>query len=608
MNPPRRDDEIRRLTTRALTRLERARVEERRRGDAPPQPGDLFLLRETADFDVQWAVTERHGESLFVVPADTHPLVGSTDVAVPASGPCGALTLRCGFGAWLPAAAFDPGLRTGVLAPPDLARARRKRSEVERGAVLGTADEREADAEPEYLGWAEDVLVRAQAALAGLERIYASGVDGASGEYPSAPSTVAEVIALACGEEIDPGLLRLLAHVHHVAARPHLDSPAAVALRDPRQAGWGVVFGAGVTPGVREALAPLIEHRRRQIGERFRRLELHPDEDPVKWLARHGVAAGEVRPAQVPYYLLLVGSPVEIPFRIQGFLGAQYAAGRLSFDEPDEYRRYAESVVAAEARPCGRVAVFFGPRHSGDALTRSTSEHLVGPLAAEAEQRGFATIRLVGEAATRARLAATLHGAEPPALVFCAGHGLTWDPGHPARRSRQGDVLCQDWPGPGAAAADHAFGVAEVTDAARVHGTLAFLPTSYSAGTATPGASEPFVASLPRRLLAHPQGAALAVIGLVDRGWNSAIVEEMARPYRAALGALLAGEPVGHAVRRIAERAAALAVELRALLDKRGLGLRTNDRDVAAAWIEGRQAGSVVVLGDPAARLRVKDH
>jgi hypothetical protein len=61
---------------------------------------------------------------------------------------------------------------------------------------------------------------------------------------------------------------------------------------------------------------------------------------------------GPVDPDIMPYYLLLVGNPEEIPFRVHAHLIVQHAVGRLSFDEVCGYRRYAESMVAAvTARP-----------------------------------------------------------------------------------------------------------------------------------------------------------------------------------------------------------------------------------------------------------------
>lgn len=148
--------------------------------EKPPEPGDVFVLDRTSDFDVEWAIIARDladEQRLFIVPADGCSLVGSTDVEISEVAPFGPLVLRCRFGRWLDARHFDPGFRVGFLDPDDVARARHKCTEVEEAggtAAGGTAAgataasvPHEIDDDPEYLDWVEDVLLPAQLALAG---------------------------------------------------------------------------------------------------------------------------------------------------------------------------------------------------------------------------------------------------------------------------------------------------------------------------------------------------------------------------------------------------------------------------------------------------------
>ena len=57
----------------------------------------------------------------------------------------------------------------------------------------------------------------------------------------------------------------------------------------------------------------------------------------------------------------------------------------------------------------------------------------------------------------------------------------------------------------------------------------------------------PFVAALPQRLLTHPGGGALAVIGHVERAWGYSIrpvgLGNRLLPFRNLLGRVLRGEP-----------------------------------------------------------------
>ncbi len=138
---------------------------QRRRGE-PPRPGDLFVLPQTRDWPLEWAVLEQDpdgAERFLVVPADTEPLLGSRDLAVPADAASGPLSLRCRFGAWLGAEDFHPGRRTGLLPPEILARARHRRSA---RSVDSTSREQEAESDPEYGRWVGEVLVRAAGVLA----------------------------------------------------------------------------------------------------------------------------------------------------------------------------------------------------------------------------------------------------------------------------------------------------------------------------------------------------------------------------------------------------------------------------------------------------------
>src|SRR5262249_35142155 len=122
-------------------------------------------------------------------------------------------------------------------------------------------------------------------------------------------------------------------------------------------------------------------------------------------------------------------------------------------------------------------------------------------------------------------------------------------------------------------------------------------------------AEQPFVAALPNGLLSHPQGGALAVVGHVERAWGYSIVDASGQPqiqpFENALGGILLGWPVGHAVRSFRERYAILSTQLNGLLQKVRWGVEGMDDQLAETWVESNDAGNYAVLGDPAARLRV---
>ncbi len=67
------------------------------------------------------------------------------------------------------------------------------------------------------------------------------------------------------------------------------------------------------------------------------------------WLQDNSVGnPGDVEPWVVPRYLLVVGCPQRIPYAFIRGLPTDYAVGVLSFDRPEEYAAYAESLVQHE--------------------------------------------------------------------------------------------------------------------------------------------------------------------------------------------------------------------------------------------------------------------
>lgn len=458
--------------------------------------------------------------------------------------------------------------------------------------------------------------------------LYPNGINGATGQYLLEPLTPSALASIARRERQDGGQATWLARVADWLQKPHLGLPLGVDPTDPAQAGWGLIVHEGEPQANRDALAPLVEHRGGRV------LEYKAGEKRRDWLARHGVGQGSVVPSKVPYYLLLLGSPAAIPYEFQYLLDVEYAVGRLELESADTYRRYAESVIAydgATTASNARTAVFFGTRHSFDQATMLSADHLVSALAgvkpgttSVAEPYDFATRPLIGEPATKESLSQLLaSGGRPPAFCFTATHGLGWPTEHPKQLDEQGALVCQEWKKFGQLDADQYFSAADVPDDARVFGMVTFHFACYGAGTPehdnfshVPGepppaiAAQPFVAKLPKRLLGHPNGSALATIGHVERAWGSSIVTGGAGPqllpFANTIGAVLDGLPVGYATKDFNERYAVLSVDLSSLLEEIGNGAQVPDQELAQAWIERNDAQNYVILGDPAVRLRAE--
>jgi hypothetical protein len=462
--------------------------------------------------------------------------------------------------------------------------------------------------------------------------IILNGIDGTTGEYLVAPITPAEAAGIASGLPTEEATAKWLKVKASAAKKDLLDLPMDVNPTQVSRAGWAIVLPAGAPPELKAAVQPLIDHRKKGVApDRCKVLEYRPGETMRKWLARHGVAPGSVIPTKVPYYVTLVGDPTQIPFDFQYLLNVEYAVGRLAFDGVEQYRRYAEGVAAYETATGVKNAkhvTYWGPRHAADRSTQMSADALVTPLmdgtpedAPITTEKGFRSTCFRAADATKAKLLETLHASAPPAVLFTASHGMGWPKDDARQRPAQGALLAQDWAGFGQVSPAHYLTAAEVEAGANVSGLVAFLFACYGAGTPRTDAfltdrgrgpvevaAAPFVAALPQRLLSHPSGPALAVVGHVERAWGYSIKPPGAGaqigPFRQFLARVLSGEPVGHAVLNFTKRYAVLSSALASLLDESRSDPKLPPTELAATWVERNDAQNYVVLGDPAVKLR----
>lgn len=454
------------------------------------------------------------------------------------------------------------------------------------------------------------------------------GVDGITGKYLTPPRPLADVAAA-----LRVRRARLLPEVRGAANRSRYRAfglPFGLDENNLGQVGWAVVVPGGDSRNHLAAVQPLLDRRRTQVPPAlFKVLEYRPGEQVRDWLQRHNVAFGNVTPSRIPYHLLLLGGPTEIPFAFQYMLDLEYSVGRLAFDSSGEYARYANSVVRYETGPAPattRDAAFFAPEHPGDGATKLSRTSLVDPLADGsptlpklADQFGFRITRRIGANATRSSLLELLHGAPlRPSLLFTAGHGMGFPVGDEHQALAQGALLTQDWSGAGIKPADYVR-AADVTDEAKLHGLVAFLFACYGAGTpefdAFPQdlgeqpaaiAPEPFVAALPKRLLGHPNGGALGVFGHIERAWGFSITGTTTQPqlvpFWNAFARIMGGACLGNVTKDFNERSALLSAELADSLEPGAAPV--SDQELVWRWIERNDARAYILLGDPGARLR----
>lgn len=415
----------------------------------------------------------------------------------------------------------------------------------------------------------------------------------------------------------------------------------AIADIDPNnlaESGWCVLFAKDADPAIKKALDPLLRLRESQAGPLFKVFEntsgMLPGEDARAWIERQGAGFSVVDPAfGVPLYVLLVGSPEEIPFEFQYLLDLYWSVGRLHFDKPEEYARYAENVVAYETAstvPNKKNAVLFSVRNDGDRATGLLHDEVVAPMVSGtggvrtlAGIKGFQVTPFLAEAATKVRLTSIMAGKEPggvPPFLFTGSHGLKFKMADPEQREKQGAILCQEWPGFGPAAPEHMFTAADIPSNACLNGMVHFFFACYGGGCPpfdnfglNPGESpRPLVPSailarLPQRMLL--QGA-LASFAHVDRAWAYSFQNSSRRPQtqemRNIMVRILQGQRLGQAIDDFNMRWAALSAELQESMNKHeSFGDQlVSSAELANRYVARNDARNYIVIGDPAVQLR----
>ncbi len=407
------------------------------------------------------------------------------------------------------------------------------------------------------------------------------------------------------------------------------------------EAGWAVLFGTGVDGSIRDALKPLLDHRRAQAGDPlFKVFEgpsgFQPGDSAVAWLARQNVRMDVVDPLLgVPFYVMIVAPPDEIPFEFQYALDLYWGVGRLWFETAAEFRQYAESVIRYETMaevPTSRQMAVFATRHDFDEATQLFSAEVAEPMvngsgtiAPVGARQKFALQPFVGDTAIKQNLHRIWSGATPggtPALLFTGGHGKSFRADDPQQAESQGALICQDWPGYGKLERDHFFDAADLSANTRMHGMVHFLFACYGGGwpqfdnfsrmESTPKmvAPKPMMARLPQRLLSHRDGGTLAVLAHVDRAWAYSFragKTAQIQGFRDVIGRIMRGDRLGQATDQFNIRWAALSTELSETLDQARLGLKLDPRSLANQWVARDDARNYVLFGDPAVRLRVED-
>lgn len=460
-------------------------------------------------------------------------------------------------------------------------------------------------------------------------RLVFNGIDARTGLYLPTPDTEEEFVRRIHAQPLGPASLR---QTRWWIERFGIDDPNRAPAQDVdplkiASAGWGVIFAPRISPEIEEALKPLLDHRKEAAGAYFKTYRFQAGQTKDDFLA-HRAGPGPADPRNVPYYLLIVGSPEEIPFRFQYELDVQYAVGRIHFEKTEDYAAYANNVVEAEktaAKASGeglppKQISLFGVCTKDDKATERSTEELIKPLAERltADRSEWPLKLVTGTQATKHQLSRLLGGEETPSILLTASHGLRFAIDDPIQRSGQGALLCQDWPGPGKPVLpEHYFGGNDLSSEANLRGLIAFHFACYSGGSPAissfvesslgvpqPIAPAPFVSRLAQQLLSHSKGA-LAVVGHIDRAWTTSFSwSELGQIqiFENTFKRLLDGHPLGSAMEFFNQRHAELSVTYTELAQDRDALLDVDAGKFSRVYRANNDARNFVVLGDPAVK------
>ena len=437
--------------------------------------------------------------------------------------------------------------------------------------------------------------------------------------------------------------------------KKHLGPASGVDPQKLSSAGWGVLFAFDEKQENIDALRPLLDWRKSQAGDLYREYvgaTGYKGQTKEEFLKDAG-GFGPVDPAKngIPYYLLFVGSPKQIPYHFQYLIDVQYGVGRIHFDTAAEYRLYAENVVAAEKNKLvlRRKAAFLGTANQNDSPTAASRVGLIEPLQKyvkdnewwgeeiKTEQKVTWEVDCPPAAeVTRAGLLAKVSDA--PALVMVASHGmdLSNEPKELTEEQRKKLEINRRRYNGALLGQDHVFAAnsplllesfvaaKDVPETARLHGSVFLLFACFGGGTPQIEdfkkansekrqiAEEAFLAALPKRLLT---GGALAVIAHVERAWTTSFKSKRGlvqlQTFRDTLRELLLGSPVGFAMEAFNLKWAELATSLVSEIDLDKNNPNTKNKPdsgpLRSYWEAMNDTRNFCVIGDPAVRLVTGD-
>jgi|GEM_PF-744517 len=472
-------------------------------------------------------------------------------------------------------------------------------------------------------------------------KITGLGLDFTTGKllYESVPEEqFADDVYKLIGAKIPRMQLTLQATAPVTTFRGELQKKPSIDLNDPKSAGWTYLLNEKdpQREQIEKSLAPLAEHR---TGGSVKPLYFHgePEDEWPDWL-ENNYSIMHLDDRRPPHYILIVGSPQQVPFHFQSFLDTFASVGRIDFEDPGQLKTYIDKVIRLEKQAgpaCSGEAVIFATDGGFGDPTYFSRLNMAEPLADHIEKKlGFVTRRLMGPDATKKQLLDTLLNTKAP-LVYTASHGLgAFNLSVEEQRKLNGAICCQLRPGE-QLTLDSLLTVDDIPlDRPFLEGAAFFQFACFGYGTPAQSdyehwlsdksvryGAEDFIAALPKKLIFHPRGP-IAYIGHVDTAFLHAFTNPddpyiadrwhpRIAPFKTAIEDLLAVEPCGRSLEEMNNQYSVGNAFLSNIYNKLKQQPDKWTTDMKArfvnAWIRRNDAMNYYIFGDPAARLRISD-
>ena len=405
---------------------------------------------------------------------------------------------------------------------------------------------------------------------------------------------------------------------------------------NPKSVGWTYLVNAH-DPQRQEfekALAPLADHRGMTDPRTLLLYDCDGPEEWIDWLQDNYYAL-TLEGKKPPYYILIVGSPDQVPFRFQSVLNTIANVGRVDFETLNDLKQYVDKLIRIEtaAEPLvTRETLVFAPDAGYLDPTYFSREYMAMPMADHIrDDLGLISLSILGKDATKLRLLDTLN-TRKPALVYTASHGLlARGKSFEFQMKYNGAICCQH--DPGDPLMEWIYSASDIPlDKPFLEGAIFFQFACFGYGT--PAESDyahwiegvpqkysdvDFVAALPKRLLAHPRGP-IAYVGHLDTAWLHGFADPQEplilerwhnriTPFVSAVDEMLRVQPTGFAMRDMSNKFSVCNALITNTYDRQQRGKLVWNEALAARfldnWITRSDAQNYMVFGDPAAHLRI---